>query len=95
MSSKNFSANIMLKNILPRAPAPFATFQTEETFFDNISQMKPEDWKPDTLDAIATGSADGKRIVIKAVNYERHHNTLLTRLQGATVPANATVKPTR
>ena len=32
--------------------------------------MKPEDWTPGTVDAIATGSADGRRIVIKAVNYE-------------------------
>ena len=31
--------------------------------------MKPEDWTPGTVDAIATGSEDGRRIVIKAVNY--------------------------
>ena len=54
--------------------------------------MKPEDWKPGTIDAIATGSADGKRIVIKAVNYEDSPNTLLTRLQGSAVPENAKVK---
>ena len=63
-----------------------------KSFFDDISQMKPQGWKPGTLDAIATGSADGKRIVIKAVNYEANHNTLLTRLQGSTVPEHATVK---
>ena len=32
--------------------------------FDNISQIKPEDWTCDTLDAIATGTAIGRRIVI-------------------------------
>ncbi len=54
--------------------------------------MKPTDWKPGTVDAIATGSADGKRIVIKAVNYEPTSNVLLTRLQGSGVPENAEVK---
>jgi alpha-N-arabinofuranosidase len=54
--------------------------------------MKPEDWRPGTLDAIATGTADGKRIIIKAVNYENRRNTLLTRLQGTAVPSTATVK---
>ena len=51
--------------------------------------MKPEDWQPGTVDAIATASADGRRIVIKAVNYEAARNTLLVRLQGAGVPENA------
>ena len=48
--------------------------------------MKPEDWLSGTVDAIATRSADGRRIVIKAVNYEAKRNTLLVRLQGAGVP---------
>src|SRR5450631_4544512 len=63
-----------------------------DVFFDNISQMKPEAWRPGTLDAIATGSADGRRIVIKAVNYDEQRNTLLVRLQGSMVPERATVK---
>ncbi len=60
-------------------------------FFDGISQMKPEAWTAATVDAIATGSADGRRIVLKAVNYDGHSHTLLARLQGAAVPARATV----
>ncbi len=44
--------------------------------------MKPEDWRPGSVDAIATRSADGRRIVIKAVNYEGQRNTLYVRLQG-------------
>ncbi len=60
-------------------------------FFDDISQMKPEGWTPGTFDAIATGSADGGRIVIKAVNYADSRNTLLARLRGAAVPRQATV----
>jgi len=60
-------------------------------FFDDISQMKPEDWTPDTVDAIATGSADGHRIVLKAVNYDSRPHTLLARLQGSHVPAQGTV----
>ncbi len=52
--------------------------------------MKPESWRPGTVDAIATASADARRVVIKAVNYESTGNTLLVRLQGARVPAKAT-----
>jgi len=70
----------------------FRDIPNRNSFFDNISQMKPEDWKPGTVDAIATGSADGKRIVIKAVNYDNHPNRLLARLRGSTVPENATMK---
>ncbi len=61
-------------------------------FFDAISQMKPEDWTPNTVDAIATSTADGRRLIIKAVNYDGAQQTLLTRLQGSRAPANATVK---
>uniref|UniRef100_Q026H9 non-reducing end alpha-L-arabinofuranosidase n=1 Tax=Solibacter usitatus (strain Ellin6076) TaxID=234267 RepID=Q026H9_SOLUE len=58
-------------------------------FFDEISTMRPDDWMPGTVDAIATGSADGRRIVIKAVNYGAERTALLMRLQGATVPGKA------
>jgi alpha-N-arabinofuranosidase len=70
----------------------FKDIPKRSDFFDNISQMKPEDWTPDTLDAIATGTPDAKRIILKAVNYAPNSNTLLTRLQGAQIPAKATVK---
>jgi alpha-N-arabinofuranosidase len=53
--------------------------------------MKPEGWQPGTVDAIATASADGRRIVVKAVNYADHRNTLLVHLQGSRVPVGATV----
>ena len=59
------------------------------SFFADISQMKPEGWQPGTVDAIATASADGRRIVIKAVNYSAGANTLLVHLQGSRVPAAA------
>lgn len=74
------------------ASGTFRDIPNRKAFFDDIAQMKPEDWRPGTLDAIATGSADGKRIVIKAVNYEGNRNTLLARLQGSGVPAIARVK---
>jgi alpha-L-arabinofuranosidase len=61
------------------------------TFFDDISQMKPEGWQPGTVDALATASADGRRIVVKAVNYGGRQSTLLVHLQGSRVPAAATV----
>jgi len=37
----------------------------------------------------ATASVDGRRIVIKAVNYASQRNTLLVRLQGAGAPEKA------
>ena len=48
----------------------FRDIPDRKAFFEEISTMKPEDWLPGTVDAIATASADGRRIVIKAVNYE-------------------------
>jgi alpha-L-fucosidase 2 len=66
----------------------FRDIATRGTFFSDISQMKPEGWQPGTVDAIATGSADGRRLVIKAVNYRDSANTLLVHLQGR-VPAAA------
>jgi alpha-N-arabinofuranosidase len=70
----------------------FRDIDNRATFFSDISQMKPEGWQPGTVDAIATASADGRRIVVKAVNYSGHRNALLVHLQGSRVPATATVK---
>jgi alpha-N-arabinofuranosidase len=61
------------------------------SFFSDVSQMKPEGWQPGMVDAIATASADGRRIVVKAANYSGSPNTLLVHLQGSRVPADATV----
>lgn len=69
----------------------FRDLEDRHLFFDDISQMKPEDWQPGTIDAIATGSEDGSRIVIKAVNYTGSAHFLLTRLQGSAIPDNASV----
>ena len=70
----------------------YRAIEKRSTFFDEIPQMKPEDWTPGTIDAIATKTGDGKRVVIKAVNYKGVANTLLVRLQGTSMPANAIVK---
>jgi alpha-N-arabinofuranosidase len=70
----------------------FRDIPNRNAFFDGIAQMIPQGWRPGTVDAIASGSADGKRIVIKAVNYEGTPNILLARLQGSSVPVNAQVK---
>ena len=67
----------------------FRKIDTTALFFDDISQMKPEDWTPGTVDAIATASANGKHLVIKAVNYSGVSQSLLTRIQGANVPDKA------
>jgi len=69
----------------------FRDIANRATFFSDISQMKPEGWQPGTVDAIATASADGRRIVVKAVNYSGAANTLLVHLQGSRVPAAAAV----
>jgi alpha-L-arabinofuranosidase len=69
----------------------FRDISNRGSFFTDISQMKPEGWQPGTVDAIATASADGRRIVVKAVNYSGGANTLLVHLQGSRVPAAATV----
>ena len=69
----------------------FRDIGNRASFFADISQMKPEGWQPGTVDAIATASADGRRIVVKAVNYSGTPNALLIHLQGSRVPAAATV----
>jgi alpha-N-arabinofuranosidase len=70
----------------------FRDSPSRAAFFNEIATMRPEDWRPGTIDAIATGSADGRRIVIKAVNYEAERNTLLVRLQGTGVPEKAVAR---
>ncbi len=76
------------------ASGTFRDIPHRADFFDGISQMKPEDWTPGTVDAIATGSADGRRIVVKAVNYDDHQHALLVRLQGAHVPVDGEAEVT-
>jgi alpha-N-arabinofuranosidase len=70
----------------------FRDIPDRKTFFDEIATMKPEDWRPGTVDAIATRSADGRRFVVKAVNYEGQRNTLFVRFQGAGVPEKAVAR---
>jgi len=70
----------------------FRDLEDRSAFFDDISQMKPEDWEPGTVDAIATSTADGSQIVIKAINYTKNKQILLARLQGSSLPENAKVK---
>jgi alpha-N-arabinofuranosidase len=60
----------------------FRDVPDHKKFFSQISTMKPEGWLPGCIDAIATSSTDGRRIVIKAVNYRAERNTLLVRIQG-------------
>ena len=67
----------------------FRDLPDRKLFFSQISTMKPEDWLPGSVDAIATRSAKGDRIVIKAVNYRAEPATLLVQLQGTHVPDHA------
>jgi alpha-L-arabinofuranosidase len=72
----------------------FRDIADRKRLLDQISTMRPEDWLPGAIDAIATASADGRRIVIKAVNYGAERNALLVRLQGANVAERAVAKLT-
>ena len=69
----------------------FRDIPNRETFFSQIATMIPQGWTPGAVDAIAAASADGRRFVIKAVNYGAQQNTLLVRLQGANAPEKAVV----
>jgi alpha-N-arabinofuranosidase len=77
---------------LASSAGAFRDLPDRTKFFSQISTMKPEEWLPGSVDAIATASTDGRRIVIKAVNYRPERNTLLVRLQGARVPEKAAAK---
>ncbi|MFL6449431.1 MAG: alpha-N-arabinofuranosidase [Bryobacteraceae bacterium] len=78
---------------LASATGSFRDIPDRKRFFEQISTVIPKDWVPGSVDAIATSSADGRRLVIKAVNYQAEQNTLLVRLQGSKAPekANATL----
>ncbi len=67
----------------------FRDVPDRKRLFEEISTIRPDDWRPVTVDAIATRSADGRRIVIKAVNYGAESTALLVRLRGASVPGKA------
>jgi alpha-L-arabinofuranosidase len=77
------------ENYVASTSGTFRDTGNRASFFGDISQMKPEGWQPGTVDAIATASADGRRLVIKTVNYSGHANTLLVHLQGSRVPVEA------
>jgi len=77
---------------LASAMGSFRDVSDRRLLFDKISTLIPEEWVPGSVDAVATTSADGRRIVIKAVNYSAQRNVLLVRLQGAGVPGNAVAK---
>ena len=79
------------EHYLASTSGTFADVPDRKVFFDQVSTMKPERWRPNSVDAIATASADGRRLVIKAVNYEGSKNALFVRLTGSKVPAGAAV----
>lgn len=74
---------------LASATGAFQNVSDRNVLFDKISTAIPTAWLPGAVDAIATTTADGRRIVIKAVNYRAERTTLLVRLAGTRLPANA------
>lgn len=77
---------------LASAMGTFDDIPERNQFFDKISTQIPTEWQQGSMDAIATASADRRRMVIKAVNYSPRRNTLLVRLQGESLPQRANVK---
>jgi len=77
---------------LASAMGTFHDIPERSQFFDKISTQIPTEWQEGSMNAIATASADGRRMVIKAVNYSLRRNTLLVRLQGKSLPQRANVK---
>jgi alpha-N-arabinofuranosidase len=77
------------ESYLASASGTFRDIPNRREFFDAIATMKPDDWRPGSVDAIATKSAHNRRIVIKAVNYEGQRNILYVRLQGKGIPEKA------
>jgi alpha-N-arabinofuranosidase len=76
---------------LASAMGAFHDIPERSQFFDKISTQIPSEWKQGAMEAVATASADGRRMVIKAVNYSIGSNTLLVRLRGKSLPQQATV----
>lgn len=74
---------------LASATGTFRNISDPTRFFDQISTMKPEEWQAGSVDSIATASADGRRLVIKAVNYQSERNAVRVQLQGTKVPRKA------
>ncbi|WP_263419865.1 carbohydrate binding domain-containing protein [Terriglobus albidus] len=79
------------EHFLASATGTFHRVRDTKLLLDKVSTAIPQGWQPGSVDSVATASADGKRIVVKAVNYEGRQNTLLIRLQGAKSPERAAV----
>jgi alpha-L-arabinofuranosidase len=77
---------------LASAMGAFHDIPDRSQFFDKISTQIPTEWQQGAMDAIATASSDGNRIVLKAANYSPRGNTLLVRLEGKSLPQRASVK---
>ncbi|WP_114205908.1 alpha-L-arabinofuranosidase C-terminal domain-containing protein [Acidisarcina polymorpha] len=77
---------------LASAMGSFEDVPDRSQLFDKISTAIPSGWTEGAMDAIATASADGMRVVIKTVNYGPRRNTLLVHLQGQNLPERAKAK---
>lgn len=78
------------EQFLAAATGSFQDVPDRKVLLDKISTAIPTRWLPASIDAIATGSSDGSRLIIKAVNYRAEKDALLVRLQGASVKVKAT-----
>lgn len=77
------------ERLLASTSGTFRDVPNRAVLFDKISTAIPAGWVPGSVDANATASADGKRLVIKAVNYQGVRHDVQVRLAGSRIPANA------
>lgn len=77
------------ERLLASTTGTFKDVPNRAVLFDKISTAIPAGWVPGSVDANATGSADGKRLVIKAVNYQGVRNDVQVRLAGSRIPRHA------
>lgn len=78
------------ERLLASTSGTFHGVPDRTTLFNTISTAIPRGWKPGTVDAVATASADNRRIVIKAVNYRDTPAEVAVRIKGENAPGTAT-----
>ncbi len=80
------------ERLLASTSGTFRDVPNRSVLFDKISTAIPAGWTPGSVDAVATADREGKRIVIKAVNYLGTPAEVLVRLQGSHAPQAATAQ---
>jgi len=81
------SSSPALRGAVPRLhERELRDISDRKTFFQDMATMKPEGWEPGKRRRHRYGESDGRRIVIKAVNYRGVRNTLLGGFRAPAFP---------